>query len=244
MRPRGRDSLEEQVAIRRAGHHGAGPGVARSAAGDGQACPGGARHGDRVSVPPHVPSADPGGRRGAGRAGRIPAAPEAPLLVGLPGGSARAAPGAASGHDPGVERTFGMPILQEWIPGRLDRRINVNATMDRQGRLVTAAVRRNARTAFPSFASVTTTQVSIEEPALIEQVAHLLARLDYAGHASAQFKVDPRDASPSCSSSTAGRGTGSGAASRRARTSRGSASRSSGESWSRRCRPPPDCRCS
>ena len=59
-----------------------------------------------------------------------------------------------------VERTFGMPILQEWIPGRLDRRINVNATMDRQGRLITATVRRNARTAFPSFASVTTTQVS------------------------------------------------------------------------------------
>jgi hypothetical protein len=93
----------------------------------------------------------------------------------------------------GVERTFGMPILQEWIPGRLDRRINVNATMDRQGRLLTAAVRRNARTVFPSFASVTTTQVSIEEPALIGQVAHLLARLEYAGHASAQFKVDPRD---------------------------------------------------
>jgi biotin carboxylase len=93
----------------------------------------------------------------------------------------------------GVERTFGMPVLQEWIPGRLDRRVNVNATMDRQGRLLTAVVRRNLRTAFPSFASVTTTQVSIEEPVLIKQVAHLLERLGYAGHASAQFKVDPRD---------------------------------------------------
>ena len=92
-----------------------------------------------------------------------------------------------------VERTFGMPILQEWIPGRLDRRINVNATMDRQGRLITATVRRNARTAFPSFASVTTTQVSLEDPALVGQVAHLLARLEYTGHVSAQFKVDPRD---------------------------------------------------
>jgi biotin carboxylase len=93
----------------------------------------------------------------------------------------------------GVEGTFGMPVLQEWIPGRLDRRINVNATMDRQGRLLTAVVRQNARTVFPSFASVTTTQVSMEEPALIKRVALLLERLGYAGHASAQLKVDPRD---------------------------------------------------
>jgi biotin carboxylase len=93
----------------------------------------------------------------------------------------------------GVERTFGMPLLQEWVPGRLNRRVNVNATMDRQGLLVTATVRRNERTAFPSFASVTTTQVSIEEPGLVKQVAHLLERLGYSGHASAQFKEDPRD---------------------------------------------------
>ena len=92
-----------------------------------------------------------------------------------------------------VERDFGMPVVQEWIPGRLDRRVNVNATMDREGRLITAAVRRNARTVFPSFASVTTTQVSIEAPELIAQVADLLESLGYAGHASAQYKVDPRD---------------------------------------------------
>jgi len=92
-----------------------------------------------------------------------------------------------------VERSFGMPVVQEWIPGRLDRRINVNATMDREGRLVSAVVRRNVRTVFPSFASITTTQVSIEEPALISQVASLLESLEYSGHASAQLKVDPRD---------------------------------------------------
>ena len=92
-----------------------------------------------------------------------------------------------------VERKFGMPVVQEFIPGRLDRRVNVNATMDREGRLLGAVVRRNVRTVFPSFASITTTQISIEEPALISQVASLLESLGYSGHASAQFKVDPRD---------------------------------------------------
>jgi predicted ATP-grasp superfamily ATP-dependent carboligase len=92
-----------------------------------------------------------------------------------------------------VERTFGMPILQEWIPGRLDRRVNVHATMDRQGRLVAVAVRRNVRSVFASFDSVTTTQASLEAPALVAQVGRLLERLGYAGCVSAQFKVDPRD---------------------------------------------------
>ena len=81
------------------GHHGAGPGVAGSAAGDGQARPRGARGRDRVPVPADVPSADGGRRRGAGGADGVPAAPEAPLLVGFPGRAARDAPRPARGHD-------------------------------------------------------------------------------------------------------------------------------------------------
>jgi biotin carboxylase len=95
-----------------------------------------------------------------------------------------------------VEPAFGMPLLQEWIPGRLDQRVNVNATVDRQGRLLTGVVRRNVRTVFPAFTSVTTTQVCLDEPALIQRAAGLLARLGYVGHAGAQFKVDPRTGVP------------------------------------------------
>jgi hypothetical protein len=46
---------------------------------------------------------------------------------------------------------------------------------------------------FASFDSVTTIQASLEAPALVAQLGHLLERLGYTGHASAQLKVDPRD---------------------------------------------------
>jgi carbamoyl-phosphate synthase large subunit len=47
------------------------------------------------------------------------------------------------------ETTFGMPVLQEWIPGRLDRRVNVNVTMDRQVRTVRRARSPAGRSGIP-----------------------------------------------------------------------------------------------
>ena len=53
-----------------------------------------------------------------------------------------------------VERGFGMPVLQEWIPGALDRRVNVGVTLDPAGRPLTLSARRNIRSVFRSFVSV------------------------------------------------------------------------------------------
>ncbi len=88
---------------------------------------------------------------------------------------------------------YGMPVLQEWIPGGLDQRVNVYLALDRAGRLVRSAGRRNTRAVFPAFASITTAAVSHRNPEMVDCLAALLHGLGYAGYASVQLKVDPRD---------------------------------------------------
>ena len=90
--PRGGNPLEEQAPLHRTRHHSAGSGVARPSASDGQARAGRARREDRVPVPSNVPTADPRRCCRRGRAGRVPAAAEASLLVGLPGQLASTTP--------------------------------------------------------------------------------------------------------------------------------------------------------
>ena len=92
-----------------------------------------------------------------------------------------------------VEPSFGMPILQEWIPGGQDRRVSVSLTLDRQGQLVSAQIRRILRSVFPSFSSVPAAQVSWERPDWTADAARLVRSLGYWGHARVQLKVDPRD---------------------------------------------------
>ena len=53
-----------------------------------------------------------------------------------------------------VQPTFGMPMLQEWIPGGLDQRVSVAVTLDRMGRPITVHARRHLRTVLRSFVSL------------------------------------------------------------------------------------------
>jgi predicted ATP-grasp superfamily ATP-dependent carboligase len=92
-----------------------------------------------------------------------------------------------------VQRDFGMPVLQEWIPGAMDRRVNVGVTLDRTGRVVTQSARRNIRTVFRSFVSVTSAGVSYDGAPVVEDAIRLLRTLRYVGYASLQLKMDPRD---------------------------------------------------
>jgi biotin carboxylase len=92
-----------------------------------------------------------------------------------------------------VQRVFGMPVLQEWIPGPMDRRVNVGVTLDRTGRAVTQSARRNIRTVFRSFVSITSAGVSFDRAPVIEDVVQLLRTLRYVGYATVQLKMDPRD---------------------------------------------------
>ena len=92
-----------------------------------------------------------------------------------------------------VEPTFGMPVLQEWIPGGQDRRVSVSLTLDRQGQLVSVQTRRILRSVFRSFSSVPTAQVSCEGMGWTPNAARLVRSLGYWGHARVQLKIDPRD---------------------------------------------------
>jgi glutathione synthase/RimK-type ligase-like ATP-grasp enzyme len=89
--------------------------------------------------------------------------------------------------------TFGMPLLQEWIPGGLDQRVSVAVTLDRSGRPITVHARRHVRTVLRSFNSLPCAQASCTEMPVVADAVRLLQGLGYVGHARVQLKVDPRD---------------------------------------------------
>ncbi|HWC03771.1 MAG TPA: hypothetical protein VHF87_13520 [Methylomirabilota bacterium] len=95
-----------------------------------------------------------------------------------------------------VEPAFGMPVLQEWIPGGLDRRVNINVTLDRAQRPLAVDGRRTLRTVFPSYASVSCATASYLDRASASKILALLQAVGYVGHARAQLKIDARDAVP------------------------------------------------
>ena len=92
-----------------------------------------------------------------------------------------------------AEPTFGMPILQEWIPGGLDQRVSVAVTLDRSGRPITVHARRHVRTVLKAFVSLPCAQVSCTEMPVVADAVRFLQELGYVGHARVQLKVDPRD---------------------------------------------------
>jgi hypothetical protein len=92
-----------------------------------------------------------------------------------------------------VAPTFGMPILQEWVPGGLDQRVSVAVTLDRSGRPITVHARRHVRTVLRSFVSLPCAQASCIEMPVVADAVRLLQGLGYIGHARVQLKVDPRD---------------------------------------------------
>jgi biotin carboxylase len=92
-----------------------------------------------------------------------------------------------------IQPTFGMPLLQEWIPGGLDQRVSVAVTLDRHGRPITVHARRHVRTVLRSFVSLPCAQVSCTEMPVVGDAIRLLQALGYVGHARVQVKVDPRD---------------------------------------------------
>jgi predicted ATP-grasp superfamily ATP-dependent carboligase len=89
--------------------------------------------------------------------------------------------------------TFGMPMLQEWIPGGLDQRVSVAVTLDRAGRPVTVHARRHVRTILRSFVSLPCAQASCTDMPVVGDAIRLLQALGYVGHARVQVKIDPRD---------------------------------------------------
>ncbi|HZS32079.1 MAG TPA: hypothetical protein VFC42_01725 [Methylomirabilota bacterium] len=137
--------------------------------------------------------------RDAGDAGELGRALGFPLVVkprfssGGHGSRLATTPDALARAIARLEPRYGMPIVQEWIPGGLDRRVNVYLALDRAGRLVRSGGRRNTRAVFPAFASVTAAAVSHRDPELVARLAALLRGLGYAGYATVQLKVDPRD---------------------------------------------------
>ena len=92
-----------------------------------------------------------------------------------------------------VQPTFGMPMLQEWIPGGLDQRVSVAVTLDRAGRAITVHARRHVRTVLRSFVSLPCAQASCTEMPVVGDAIRLLQALGYVGHARVQVKIDPRD---------------------------------------------------
>jgi predicted ATP-grasp superfamily ATP-dependent carboligase len=92
-----------------------------------------------------------------------------------------------------TEATYGMPLLQEWIPGGLDQRISVAVTLDRSGRPITVHARRHVRTVLRSFVSLPCAQASCAEMPVVAEAVRLLQGLGYVGHARVQVKEDPRD---------------------------------------------------
>ena len=195
-------------------------------------------------VPSNVPTAHPRGGRGHGRAGRVPAAAEAPLLVGLPGRAARAAPRAAGGDHPGVSglrdaHHSGVDSGAAGPARQRERHHGPSGPAHHRGR-------SPQRPDGLPLVRLRDHDAGLDRgrPSSSSRSPTCSRAWGTRGMPAPSSRWTRETASPSCSSSTAGRGIASGAASRRARTSRGSASRSSAASASRRCRPPPGCRCS
>jgi carbamoyl-phosphate synthase large subunit len=92
-----------------------------------------------------------------------------------------------------VEPTYGMPMLQEWIPGGPEQRRKVAVTLDRQGHPVAVSIRRDKRMVYRSYTSQPTAAVSCVDPPLVADVVRLLQTLRYTGHARVQLMVDTRD---------------------------------------------------
>jgi predicted ATP-grasp superfamily ATP-dependent carboligase len=92
-----------------------------------------------------------------------------------------------------AEPTFGLPLLQEWIPGGLDQRMSVAVTLDRAGRPITVHARHHMRTVLRTFVSLPCAQVSCTEMPVVADAVRLLQSLGYVGHARVQLKEDPRD---------------------------------------------------
>jgi biotin carboxylase len=92
-----------------------------------------------------------------------------------------------------AEATYGLPMLQEWIPGGLKQLVNVAVTLDRHGRVVSLYTRRVLRTVFRALYSVSSAEVGWASPALESATVRLLRDLGYVGHARAEIQIDPRD---------------------------------------------------
>jgi hypothetical protein len=92
-----------------------------------------------------------------------------------------------------AEPVFGMPMLQEWIPGGLERRVSVAVTLDRLGQPITVHARHHVRTVLRSFVSRACAQTTCTEMPVVTDAVRLLQGLGYVGHARVQLKEDPRD---------------------------------------------------
>jgi biotin carboxylase len=92
-----------------------------------------------------------------------------------------------------AETTYGLPMLQEWIPGGLTQLVNVAVTLDRHGRVVSLYTRRVLRTVFRALYSVSSAEIAWTSTALESATVRFLQHLGYVGHARAEIQVDPRD---------------------------------------------------
>jgi D-aspartate ligase len=89
-------------------------------------------------------------------------------------------------------RPFGVPLVQEFIPGGPEAMRTVVVLFDRRSRLVAHFTTRKLRE-LPATGGMTTMSVSTDDRALVELVLPLFAAWRWEGPAEVELKIDARD---------------------------------------------------
>jgi predicted ATP-grasp superfamily ATP-dependent carboligase len=88
-----------------------------------------------------------------------------------------------------VHQSFPLPMLQECVPN--GRKFDVGLLIDQRGKCVASFVQEELRH-FPIRDGLSTMQVSVHRPDLVERAEHLLGAIGWYGLAEVEFMEDPR----------------------------------------------------
>jgi predicted ATP-grasp superfamily ATP-dependent carboligase len=88
-----------------------------------------------------------------------------------------------------VHQTFPLPMLQECVPN--GRKFDVGLLIDQRGKCVASFVQEELRH-FPIRDGLSTMQISVRRPDLVERAVRLLEAIGWYGLAEVEFMEDPR----------------------------------------------------
>jgi predicted ATP-grasp superfamily ATP-dependent carboligase len=94
-----------------------------------------------------------------------------------------------------IERAYGDPVIEEYIPGETDAMRTVNLLFDRDSRLAAYFTTRKIRQ-WPASGGISVLSVSTNEWDLVRMMLPLFRKWQWRGPVEVELKVDARDGVP------------------------------------------------